>query len=74
MGIKKCGFYNTDEPIQHLFIECHFSHHMWRLLHFCFGMSAPRSIRHIFGAWLTRTDLSTKCLIITGVSVLCWAI
>jgi hypothetical protein len=71
---KKCGFCNTDESIQHLFIECHFARHMWRLFHFCFGMSAPRSVCHIFGAWLTGTDLKTKRLVITSVSVFCWAI
>jgi hypothetical protein len=27
-GNKKCGFYNTDESIQHLFIECHFARHI----------------------------------------------
>jgi hypothetical protein len=37
-------------------------------------MSAPRSVHHIFGVWLTGTDLRTKCLVIIGVSVFCWAI
>lgn len=73
-GNKKCGFCNTDESIQHLFIECHVARHMWRLFHFCFGMSAPRSVRHIFSTWITGIDLKTKRLVITGVSVFCWAI
>jgi hypothetical protein len=71
---KKCGFCNTDESIQHLFIECHFARHMWRLFHFCFGMSALRSVRHIFSTWITAIDLRTNRLVITGVSVFCRAI
>jgi hypothetical protein len=73
-GNKKCGFCNADESIQHLFIECHFDRHMWRLFQFCFSMSAPRYVRHIFSTWLTRIDLRTKRLVITCVSVFCWAI
>lgn len=37
-------------------------------------MSAPRSVRHIFSTWITGIDLKTKRLVITGVSVFCWAI
>jgi hypothetical protein len=37
-------------------------------------MSAPRSVRHIFSTWLTAIDLRTKRLVITCVSVFCWAI
>jgi hypothetical protein len=73
-GNKRCGFCNTHESIQHLFIECHFARHTWRLFHFCFGMSATRFVRHIFSTWLTDIDLRTKRLVITGVSVFCWAI
>jgi hypothetical protein len=73
-GNKKCGFCNTDETIQHLFINCHFAHHMWRLLSICFGLATPRSVRHIFGTWMMGVDSKTKHLVITGVSALCWAI
>ena len=73
-GNKKCGFCNSDETIQHLFIHCHFAHYMWRLLYCCFGLRPPRSIKHVFGNWLLGVDSKTKRLVITGVSVLCWTI
>jgi hypothetical protein len=73
-GSSKCGFCNLDETIQHLFINCYFAHFTWRLLSICLGLLGPRSVKHIFGSWLTGMDLNTKNLIITGLSVLCWAI
>jgi hypothetical protein len=71
---SKCGFCNLDETIQHLFIDYHFAHFIWRLLSISLGLPGPRSVKHIFGSWLTGMDLNTNNLIITGVSVLCWAI
>jgi hypothetical protein len=73
-GSSKCGFYNLDETNQHLFIDCHVAHFMWRLISICFGLPGPRSVKHFFGSWLMEVDLNTKNLIITGVSTLCWAI
>lgn len=67
-------FCNSDESIQHLFFDCHFTYYMWRLLSICFSLTSPRSVRHIFGSWLLGLDLKTKNLVITGVSPLCWAI
>ena len=73
-GSSKCGFCNLDETNQHLFIDCHVAHFMWRLISICFGLPGPRSVKHFFGNWLMGVDLNTKNLIITGVSALCWAI
>jgi hypothetical protein len=49
-GNKKCAFYDSNETIQHLFINCHYAHFMWRLLFCCFGLPPPRSIKHMFGS------------------------
>jgi hypothetical protein len=73
-GNKKCVFCTANESIQHLFIDCHFAKFVWRLVQWCFGLSKPRSVRNIFGAWLTGVPLKTKKLIITGASAACWAI
>ena len=71
---KKYAFCNSDETIHHLFINCHFASHMWRLISICFGLKPPRSVQHVYGTWLVGVDSKTKYLIITGVSALCWAI
>jgi hypothetical protein len=74
-GNKKCVFCDSDESIQHLFINCHFAQFIWRLIHCCFGLRTPiRSINHIFGNWLVGVPSKTKYLIITGVAAICWAI
>jgi hypothetical protein len=68
-------FCDSDESIQHLFINCHFAQFIWRLIHCCFGLRTPiRSINHIFGNWLVGVPSKTKYLIITGVAAICWAI
>jgi hypothetical protein len=73
-GNKKCAFCDSNETIQHLFINYHYAHFMWRLLFCCFGLPSPRSIKHMFGSWMLGVNLMTKKLILTVVSVLCWAI
>jgi hypothetical protein len=73
-GSKKCVFYDSNESIQHLFFKCHYARFFWRLLYCCFGLSTPRSFKHIFGSWLHGVHLKVKNLIITGVAALCWAI
>ena len=70
-GNIKCGFCDSNETIQHLFINCHFAYYIWRLIACCFGLRPPRSIRHIFGSWLIQVDSKTKNLIITGVAAIC---
>jgi hypothetical protein len=64
---KKCGFCSKAETIQHLFVNCHFALHMWRLLSVCFGLQRPRSVRHDLGI-----DSNTKHLVTTR--ALWWAI
>ena len=65
---------NSNESIQHLFFKCHYARFFWRLLYWCFGLSTPKSFKHIFGSWLHGVHLKVKNLIITGVAALCWAI
>jgi hypothetical protein len=73
-GNKKCDFCDSNETIQHLFINYYYAHYMWILLSCCFGLPPPRSIRHVFGSWLLGVNMWVKKLIISGVSVLCCAI
>jgi hypothetical protein len=54
-GNKKCVFCTANESIQHLFIDCHFTKFVWRLVQWCCGLSKSRSVRNFFGAWLTRS-------------------
>jgi hypothetical protein len=63
-GSSKCGFCILDETNQHLFIDCHYAHFMWRLISICFGFPGPISVR-------LGVKLNTKNLILTGVSALC---
>ena len=73
-GSKKCAFCDSDETIQHLFINCHYAQFMWRLVYWSLGLSSPRSVRHTFGNWLFGVPSKTKNLIITRVAAVCWAI
>jgi hypothetical protein len=73
-GNKKCVLCESNESIQHLFINCHFARFIWRLIHCCFGLHTPRCINHIFGNCLVGVPSKTKYLIITSVAAICWAI
>jgi hypothetical protein len=73
-GSSKCGFCNLDETNQHLFIDCHVAHFMWRLISSVSVNQVLNLLNISFGSWLMGVDVNTKNLIITGVSAMCWAI
>ena len=55
-GCKRCVFCHDDETVEHLFISCPFTRHIWRLIHFTFNISPPSSITNLFGNWLVGVD------------------
>jgi hypothetical protein len=59
-GSKKCAFCDSDETIQHLFVNFHYAQFIWRLIYWCLGLSNPRSVRHTFGSWLVGIPSKTK--------------
>ena len=73
-GCKKCAFCDCDESIEHLFISCHFTRHIWRLIHFTFNISPPSSIANMFGSWLNGVEKKTKSSIRIGMCAFIWAI
>jgi hypothetical protein len=73
-GDKICVFCSGNESIQHLFFDCHFAKFIWRAVHISFGVAAPKSIDHMYSAWLHRFNNRTKSLFMVGVAALCWAI
>jgi hypothetical protein len=66
--VIRMNLYNTCS------FKCHYARLFWRVLYCSFGLSTPRSFKHIFGSWLHGVHLKVKNLIITGVAALCWAI
>ena len=67
-GSKQCAFCQQDETVDHLFINCFFTRHIWRLIHFTFNISPPTGITNMFGNWLNGIDKKTKAHIRIGVS------
>uniref|UniRef100_A0A453R6T4 Reverse transcriptase zinc-binding domain-containing protein n=1 Tax=Aegilops tauschii subsp. strangulata TaxID=200361 RepID=A0A453R6T4_AEGTS len=45
-------FFDHDETIQHLFIECPLVKLLWRTIHIAFNINPPTSIEALFGTWL----------------------
>ena len=73
-GSKQCAFCESDETVNHLFIDCVFTRNIWRLIHFTYNISPPASIENMFSDWLTGLDKSTKARIRIGVCAFIWAI
>lgn len=42
------------------FMDCHFAKFLCRMVHFCFGLTPPHSVSHIFGSWLHGVDVKLK--------------
>jgi hypothetical protein len=59
-GCSKCVFCGSKETIDHLFISCHFSCLVWRVVHFTFNIPPPMNITKLFGNWLNGIDKKTK--------------
>ena len=73
-GSQKCCGCNSDETIQHLFLDCPYASMVWRIIFFATGLNPPRSISHMFGTWLNNQHKKTRYLIWVGVAAVCWAI
>ena len=71
---KKCTFCESDETVEHLFIDCPFARNIWKLIHFTYNISPPSSIANMFGTWLTGVEKQTKARIRIGVCAFIWAI
>jgi hypothetical protein len=56
MGCTKCVFCGSKETIDHLFISCHFSRLVWRVVHFTFSIPPLINITNLFGNWLNGID------------------
>ena len=63
-----------NETIQHLFIDCPLTNTIWRIIFFATNLTQPRSIKHMFGAWLRNQNKRMRSLIWVGVAAICWAI
>jgi hypothetical protein len=66
MGCTKCVFCGSKETIDHLFISCHFSCLVWRVVHFTFSITLPMNTTNIFGYWLNGIDKKIKERICVG--------
>jgi hypothetical protein len=73
-GCTKCVFCGSKETIDHLFISCHFSRLVWRVVHFTFNIPPPSNITNLFGNLLNGIDKKTKERIRVGVCALVWTI
>jgi hypothetical protein len=51
-GSSRCCFYDHEETVQHLFIDCPFVKIIWTIVHMAFSITPPNSIDHLFGTWL----------------------
>ena len=71
---KKCAFCQSEETVEHLFISCPFTRHIWRLIHFTISISPPTSVANMFGHWLDGVDKRTKARIRIGTFAFIWAI
>jgi len=70
---KYCGC-NSNETINHLFLDCHYARMVWRVIFLATGLTPPRSISQIFSSWLSNQYIKIRQLIWVGVAAVCWAI
>ena len=64
----------TMKLLNIIFFYCHIARLIWRIIHVTFDLYKPSNVSHIFGSWLQVVRLRQKNLILTGVSVVSWAI
>jgi hypothetical protein len=74
MGCIKYVFYGSKETIDHLFISCHFSRLVWRVVHFIFNISPSINITNLFRNYLNGIEKKTKEQTRIDVCALVWAI
>jgi hypothetical protein len=73
-GCLKCCFCDSNETIDHLFLNCPFAKIVWRMVYFAFNIPAPTSINNMFGNWLNGVSKCDKARIRIGIAALCWSI
>ena len=73
-GSQKCCGCNSNETIQHLFLDCPYARLVWRIIFFAIGLTPPRSIRHMFNSWLSNQSKKIRNVIWVEVVAVCWAI
>jgi hypothetical protein len=64
--------YRDSETVLHLFVNCPFTHHLWKFLHTVFSLSSPwggNSLTNCFDTWLKKEKVY-----ITLPSLACWFI
>ena len=67
-------FFDHDETIQHLFLDCPLAKLLWRTIHIAFNISPPVHIASLFGTWLAGMEQITTVRIWIGICALLWAI
>jgi len=67
---KYCGC-NSNETIQHLFLDCPYARLVWRIIFFATGLTPPRSIRHMFNSWLSNQSKKIRRVIWVGIAAVC---
>jgi hypothetical protein len=73
-GSQKSVGCNSNGTIIHLFLECPHARMVWRIVYYGTGLTPPRSIRYLFGSWLSNQSSKVRNLIWVGVVAFCWAI
>jgi hypothetical protein len=73
-GDSKCCFCSSEETIQHLLFDCHFSRFVWRVIHISFNLSPPTSVHNFFTDWLLGMNGKLKYKILVGAAAFCWVI
>uniref|UniRef100_A0A452ZM17 Uncharacterized protein n=1 Tax=Aegilops tauschii subsp. strangulata TaxID=200361 RepID=A0A452ZM17_AEGTS len=71
---SRCCFYDQNETIKHLFLDCPLAKLLWRTIHIAFKVTPPISIDTLFGTWLTGVESYTTGHIRIGICALLWAI
>jgi hypothetical protein len=51
-GCQECCFCDSLEIVQHLFLSCHFTKIVWRMIYFTYNIPPPANITSMFGNWL----------------------
>jgi hypothetical protein len=73
-GDTKCCFYSSEESIQHLLFDCHYTKFLWRIIHVSFNLNPPNSVHNLFTSWLDGLNRKMKSQILVGASAICWAL
>jgi hypothetical protein len=71
---QKCVSCKLNETVQHLFMDCYYVRMVRRMVYLATGLTQPKSIRHMFGSWLSNQNSKIRALIWVGIVALCWAI